>query len=222
MTVSYVPQGATIDASYEANGVTDTSLAYKLGQAEDSVSDTLKFLDTLTPEQLQEKTVGEFQSGQRVTTYADLKTYDELLNGLDNVAGSLGSTMTTSADNVTSSTVTADDAKYMQAIGVKTDLNSNKAGSISEAETYLLGLSNASLASSAFGVASTSSVTKSLSSTTLSDQDIKEIFVQYQAKSSAWTADRMGGWSDASNARLMGQEESSELSEIADRIYKET
>ena len=214
VTTAYTPTSTDIDASYKAAGVTDTALTDKLNQHEDSIADTVKFLNTLTPEQLNEKTVGEFQNGLRVTTYADLKTYDELLNGLTNAAGSLGSDSTVPLYAVSASTATVGQAKAMQAITAMTDLNMNKAGSISEAETYLSSLSSPSNN----GLPHSTGVRTD--PTTLSSGDIQKIFAQFQSASNEWSSDRTSGWTTASKDSLMSQSASAELIETANALSR--
>ncbi len=62
------------------NRVTDAAL-YDAG---DKVGDSLQWLDTLTPQQLSEATIGNFDEGLADTTYGQLKLYRQVQSDLGN------------------------------------------------------------------------------------------------------------------------------------------
>ena len=92
-------------------------------------SDTLKFLNSLSSSQLDEVTIGSFDSGARVTTYGDYKTYLNLIQSLNDRATTLMAGDSNNLENVSSST-NANEAEAIKSDDLINDIVNNKPGCI--------------------------------------------------------------------------------------------
>jgi hypothetical protein len=116
------------------NGVTDAAL-YDAG---DKVGDSLQWLDTLTPQQLSEATIGNFDEGLADTTYGQLKLYRQVQSDLGNQE-SLRAQLGTSSSfgSLPASGANQNDVEAVQVATLLGNLADNKVGSVAAAEAYL-------------------------------------------------------------------------------------
>jgi hypothetical protein len=116
------------------NGVTDASL-YDAGN---KVGDSLQWLDTLTPQQLSENTIGNFDEGLADTTYGQLKLYRQVQTDLGNQESLLAQVGTgASFGSLSASGANQDDIEAVQIATLLGNLAVNKAGSVVAAQAYL-------------------------------------------------------------------------------------
>ncbi len=128
----FVPNDGNEADLLSVNGVTDSALYH----AGDQVADSLQWLDTLTPQQLSERTIGNFDEGLADTTYGQLKVYRQVetdLGNQENLLAQLGSGARTGS-------IAAGNPYDVQAVEVTnllSNLQDNKPGAVAAAQTYL-------------------------------------------------------------------------------------
>ena len=221
VTQAYFP--ATGETLAQA-GVTDTALLNKMDQAAqsggNSQTNTMKFLDSLSSSQLDEVTIGCFDSGQRVTTYGDYKTYLNLIQSLSNSASSLMAGDSTAIGNVSSSTSNSNEAEAVRACDLINDIVNNKSDCITNAESYLEGASSTSGISTMVELASGKSKTGG-SASTLTSSEIQEIFSYHSSEAGAVTAASLANWGKASSDNVLDQDSSNKLIDTAASLATE-
>ncbi len=133
--IKYGP-GETTDAEFDAaNGIIpDPAVEAMAG----SDSETLAFLDSLTPAQLSEKTVGNFEEGAAVTTYGDLKMYRDTQMALDEQVSALVPTSSrVGAGHLNLSMGNSSDLEIAQIGVLLGNLMDNAPGAVTAAKSYL-------------------------------------------------------------------------------------
>jgi hypothetical protein len=133
--IKYGP-GETTDAGFDAaNGITPDPAIEAMGGSD---SETLAFLDSLTPAQLSEKTVGNFEEGAAVTTYGDLKLYRQTQMALDDQVSALVTRSSlVGAGHLNLSQGNTSDLEIAQIGVLLGNLMDNAPGAVTAAQFYL-------------------------------------------------------------------------------------
>ena len=135
--LAYIPGGSDEATWLKANGVTDMEL-YKEGG---KTTFSQEWLDKLSPDQLKETTLGNFDEGARVTTYGDLKVYRDTQNAL----GDLADTLSESGAKFGLSPLKLSSANKSDLLAAKEttlvgELEDNRPGAVAAAQKFLLSL----------------------------------------------------------------------------------
>lgn len=134
----------TLDEYCDANGITDKALFKKMYDrfwnkdnwepGKSWLTNALDFLNTLTPDQLQEKTAFGFYGG-RTCTYADIKQYVSASKALEDVMEALPPT--TNNNDLTRSDAGPVDVERVYIANLMTKIGYNQPGAYDEARRFL-------------------------------------------------------------------------------------
>jgi hypothetical protein len=133
--LKYIPDDPSLADLLAVNGVTDTALYNESVKNGDS----LQWLDTLAPQQLNETTIdGLDNNGTVAITYGQLKIYSQITTALDNQASIL---FQNGAGGPFSSILAGDgnssDIQAVAVVNLSANVDDDKPGSVTAAEAYL-------------------------------------------------------------------------------------